>query len=157
MTFHDSPWKSKIVHDCYFRKIATVSQFRLVFNHFNGSGPTLERKHSTHQDGYSGQNFKTLVFELLYHLSITISNTFQSQKQLYIHKCTSVCSSVHLSVCQSQKPLNSLKSSSFIIHPSTFIILHLSFIIHPSTFIILHSSFLHFATFKLFSLFEGFP
>ena len=37
------------------------------------------------------------------------------------------------------KPLNSLKSSSFIIHPSTFIFLH--------------SSFLHSATFKLFSLF----
>ena len=53
--------------------------------------------------------------------------------------------SVRSSVCQSQKPLNSLKSSSFIIHPS-------SFIIHPSTLIILHSSFLHFATFKLFSL-----
>ena len=54
---------------------------------------------------------------------------FQSRKQLYIHKC--------LFVCQSQKPLNSLKSSSFIIlhHSSSFfIILHhsSSFFIHPS-------------------------
>ena len=68
---------------------------------------------------------------------------FQSQKQVYIHKYLSVCLSVtnvHQFICQSKKPLNSLKSSSFIIHPSTFIILH--------------SSFLHFATFKLFSLFK---
>ena len=43
--------------------------------------------------------------------------------------------SVRPSVCSSAKPLNSLKSSSFIIHPSSFIILH-------------------FATFKLFSLFN---
>ena len=68
---------------------------------------------------------------------------------------TNVCSFVRLSA----KPLNSLKSSSFIlhhssffIHPSSFIILHSSFIILHSSFIILHSSFLHFATFKLFSL-----
>ena len=54
--------------------------------------------------------------------------------------------SVRSSVCLSSKPLNSLKSSSFIIHLSSFIILH-------SSFIILHSYFLHFATFKLFSLF----
>ena len=57
---------------------------------------------------------------------------------------TNVCSSV----CLLSKPLNSLKSSSFIIH-------HFSFILH-STFIILHSSFLHFATFKLFSLLQYF-
>ena len=66
---------------------------------------------------------------------------FQSQKWLYnqmsIHPF--VCSSVCPSVCSSSKPLNSLKSSSFVINPSSFIILH--------------SSFLHFATFKLFSLF----
>ena len=69
------------------------------------------------------------------------SRSFQSQKRLYIHKCCP-------SICLSSKPLNILKSSSFIIHPSTFIILH-----HPSSsFIILHSSFLHFVTFKLFSL-----
>ena len=49
---------------------------------------------------------------------------------------TNVCPSVHLSAY----PLNSLKSSSFII-------LH-------SSYIILYSSFLHFATFKLFSLFR---
>ena len=63
---------------------------------------------------------------------------FQLQKRRFIHKC--------LFVCQSAKHLNSWKSSSFIIHPSSIIILH-------SSFIILHSSFLHFATFKLFSLF----
>ena len=49
---------------------------------------------------------------------------FQSRKRLYNHKC--------LFVCLSAKTLNSLKSSSFIIHPSTFIILHSSFIILPS-------------------------
>ena len=51
---------------------------------------------------------------------------------------TNACPSVR----PSPKPLNSLKWSSFIIHPS-------SFFIHPSSFIILH-----FATFKLFSLFN---
>ena len=49
---------------------------------------------------------------------------FQSQKRLYNHKC--------LFVRPLSKPLNSLKSSSFI---------------HPSSF------YLHFATFNLFSLF----
>ena len=62
--------------------------------------------------------------------------------------------SVRPSVCQSAKPLNSLKSSSFIIYPS-------SFFIHPSSsFIILHhpsSFYLHFATFKLFSFFWTLP
>ena len=70
----------------------------------------------------------------------------QSRKQLYIHKCLSVCLFVHQSVCQEAKPLNSLKSISFIILHSSFIILH-------SSIIILHSSFLHFVTFKLFSMF----
>ena len=67
-----------------------------------------------------------------------------------LHSQMSVRSSVHPSIhsfiCLSAKPLNSLKSSSFIIYPS-------SFFIHHSSFIIPHSSFLHFATFKLFSLF----
>ena len=49
---------------------------------------------------------------------------FQSQKRLYIQKCPSVCSEA--------KPLNSLKSSFFIIHPSSFFIHRLSFFIHPS-------------------------
>ena len=48
-----------------------------------------------------------------------------------------VCPFVRSSVRLKAKPFNSLKSSSFIIHPSSF-------------FIIFHSSFLHFATFKLF-------
>ena len=71
---------------------------------------------------------------------------------------TNVCSSVSLSA----KPLNSLKSlsyitnhSSFFIHPTSFFI-HPSFILHSSIIhpsFILHSSFIHFATFKLFSLF----
>ena len=59
-----------------------------------------------------------------------------------------------MSVRPSQKPLNSLKSSSFILHHSSFIILHSSFIIlhHSSSF------YLHFAIFKLFSLFfDGSP
>ena len=42
---------------------------------------------------------------------------------------------------------------SFIFHHTTFIFHHSSIILH-SSFIILHSSFLHFATFKLFSLFN---
>ena len=54
---------------------------------------------------------------------------------------------VRSSVRLKAKPFNNLKSSSFIIHLSSFIILQ-------SSFIILHSSFLHFATFKLFSLFS---
>ena len=54
------------------------------------------------------------------------------------HKCLSVCSSVRLCVSIKAKPLNSLKSSSYIIHLSSFIILH--------------SSFLHFPTFQLVPL-----
>ena len=77
--------------------------------------------------------------------------TFQSWKWLYIHQCPFVC----LSVCSFICPQNSLAAwnhhPSF--HPSSFILHHLSFIIPHSSFIILHSSFLHFATFKLFSLF----
>ena len=44
---------------------------------------------------------------------------FQSQKRLYIHKCPSICSFLCLSVI---KPLNTLKSSSFILHHSSFIL-----------------------------------
>ena len=55
--------------------------------------------------------------------------SFQSRKRLYIHKCPSVRSFVCPSVT---KPLNSLKSSSFILHHSSFIIHHSSFFIHPS-------------------------
>ena len=58
---------------------------------------------------------------------------------IFTRKSDFSLTNVRLSVSQSQKPPNSFKSSSFIIHPLTFIILH--------------SSFLHFATFKLFSLF----
>ena len=65
---------------------------------------------------------------------------------------TNVRSLVCPSVRHKSKPLNSLKSSYCIIHPSSFIILHSSFITLHSSFITLHSSFLHFATFKLFSL-----
>ena len=58
---------------------------------------------------------------------------FQSRKRLYNHKCLFVRSFVHLSA----KPLNSFKSSSSIIHPSSFIFLHSSFIIiHHSSFIL---------------------
>ena len=56
---------------------------------------------------------------------------FQLRKWLYIHKFLFVCH---------RNP-----STAWNHHPS-------SFILHPSTFIILHLSFLHFATFKLFSL-----
>ena len=58
---------------------------------------------------------------------------FQSRKRLYNHKCLFVRSFVRLSA----KPLNSFKSSSSIIHPSSFIFLHSSFIIiHHSSFIL---------------------
>ena len=61
---------------------------------------------------------------------------------------TNVCSFVRLSVCL-QNP-----STASNHHPPSFILHLSSFFIHPSSlFIILHSSFLHFATFKLFSLF----
>ena len=79
-------------------------------------------------------------------MTAATNHNFQSRKRLYNHKCPSVRLSVHLSVRHKSKPLNSLKSSFFIIHSSSFLILH-------SSFNILHSSFLHFATFKLFSLF----
>ena len=55
----------------------------------------------------------------IYHWLTFLLSCFQLHKRLYIHKCLSI----HLSVCLSSNPLNSLKSSSF----------------------------LHFATFKLFS------
>ena len=70
-----------------------------------------------------------------------VSNKWEKVRYLglFSHESDSTFTNVRSFVCQSQKPLSSLKSSSFIIHPSTFIILH--------------SFFLHFATFKLFSLF----
>ena len=71
--------------------------------------------------------------------SITL---FQLQKRLYNRKCLSV----RLFVLK-QNPSTAWN------HPSLFIIYLSSFIILHSCFIILHSSFLHFATFKLFSLF----
>jgi len=71
-----------------------------------------------------------------------IHQSFQSRKRLYNHKCLFVRLSVRPSVCKTPQQLEII-----ILHPS-------SFFIHPSSyFIILHSSFLHFATFKLFSLF----
>ena len=70
-------------------------------------------------------------------------------------KSHSTITNVHPSVSQKAKHSKSLKSSSFIFHSSSFLILHSSFLpsffIHPS--FILHS-FHHFATFKLFSLFN---
>ena len=66
---------------------------------------------------------------------------FQSWKQLYNHKC--------LSVCPSSKP-----PPSFNLHPSSFNFHSSSFNLHLLTFILCFSPFiLHFATFKLFSLF----
>ena len=56
------------------------------------------------------------------------------KKAILIFSLFNVCLSIRLSVRQLQKLLNSLKSSSFIIHPSTFIILHTSFL-HFSTFL----------------------
>ena len=88
---------------------------------------------------YNFNNTQCIVYCTI--LSSTDVSHFSVAKAT-LHSQMSVC----LFVCQSAKPLNSLKSSSFIIHPSSIIILH-------SSFIILHSSFLHFATFKLFSLF----
>ena len=66
-------------------------------------------------------------------------------KNIYCRNCVQKATpqspmSVRPSVRLSSKPLNSLKSSSFIIHLSSFIILHSSFI-HPSSFFI-HPSFI---------------
>ena len=68
-----------------------------------------------------------LVWSPLARCFLSFFYAFQSWKQFYIHKCPLVCLSVHLEA----KPLNSQKSTSFIIQPSSFIILHSSFI-HPS-------------------------
>ena len=82
-------------------------------------------------------------------LSFTVSQVIAAAKvtQMSVHPF------IRPFICHKAKPFNSLKSSSFIILHSYFIILHSYFIILHSSFIILHSSFLHFATFKLFSLF----
>ena len=87
------------------------------------------------------------------HINVWIFNNIIIEEYSMCHhifRCesNSTFTNVCPSVSQSAKPHNSLKSSSFIIQPSSFIILH-------SSLIILHSSFLHFATFKLFSLFWG--
>ena len=76
---------------------------------------------------YNFNNTQCIVYCTI--LSSTDVSHFSVAKAT-LHSQMSVC----LFVCQSAKPLNSLKSSSFII---------------------LHTSFLHFATFKLFSLFKG--
>ena len=75
---------------------------------------------------------------------------FQSRKRLYNHQCLSVLPSVIKTPKQFEIII--LHHSSFILHHSSTFFIHPSFILH-SSFIILHSSFLHFATFKLFSLF----
>ena len=64
--------------------------------------------------------------------------------------CSFVRSFVRPSVCKTPQQLEIiiLHPSSFFIHPSS------SFIILHSSYIILHSFLLHFATFKLFSLFR---
>ena len=67
-----------------------------------------------------------------------------------------VCLFVCLSISKTPQQLEIiiLHHSSFILHPSSFFIHPSSFFIYSSSsFIILHSYFLHFATFKLFSLF----
>ena len=48
---------------------------------------------------------------------------------IFSHESDSTITNVCLSVCHKSKPINSLKSSSFIIHSSSFIILHSSFIL----------------------------
>ena len=55
---------------------------------------------------------------------------FQSQKQLYNHKCPSICSFIYSFVCLSVHP------SSFILHPTSYILHPTSFILHPSSFIL---------------------
>ena len=85
----------------------------------------------------------TLYWFTLVSLRIILTQGSFSVAKATLQSLMSVC----LSVCPLSKPLNSLKSSSFILQPSSFINLH-------SFFIIPHSSFLHFATFKLFSLFS---
>ena len=99
---------------------------------------------------------KFCKIKITYFVSIpTIRKTkaciLQSRKQLYIHKCPSVSQLVSQSVTKTPQPLRINHST---LPPSSFIILYhasSSFINlpHPSTFF----NILHFATFKLFSLF----
>ena len=60
---------------------------------------------------------------------------------VFSHESNSTITNVCSSVRSSAKPLNSLKSSSYIINHSTFIILLSSFVFHPSSFFI-HPSFI---------------
>ena len=101
----------------------------------------------------SGTNFPSIIYILPPH-------KFSSRPVVFSRESDSTIANVCPFVRPKAKPFNSLKSSSSIINLSSFIILHSSFIIlHShfiilhSSFIIIHSSFLHFATFKLFSLF----
>ena len=75
--------------------------------------------------------------------------------QIFSRESNSTFTNVHSFVCQSvcKTPLH---LEIIILHQhSSFIIHNSSFIIFQSVFIILQSSFLHFATFKLFSLFDA--
>ena len=116
---------------------------------------------------YLHRHLHHLHHNLHHHPSSLHSETFKLYSLFSVAKATLQSQmSVTLFVRQ-QNPSTAWKQhpSSLIIHPSFnphsfFIALHSSIIIHPSTFIlqhssfiILHSSFLHFATFKLFSLF----
>ena len=63
---------------------------------------------------------------------ILASNTFQSQKQLYNHKCLFMRLSV--SKTHQQLEIIILHLSSFIFHPSSVILHHLSFLLQLLSF-----------------------
>ena len=66
---------------------------------------------------------------------------YLSGKCLFSRKSNSTIANVCLFVCHKAKPFNSLKSSSFIFHPSSFFI-HPSFILHHSSLFFIHHSFI---------------
>ena len=91
------------------------------------------------------KNYKYIVLGIFHKKNCIFSRESDST-------ITNVCPFVRSFVRSSVRLQN--PSTAWNHHPSSFIFLPSSFFIHPSSlFIIIHSSFLHFATFKLFSLF----
>ena len=81
---------------------------------------------------------RTFMHNILNFTFSVMKATLQSQMSVHLFVRSSVCPSV----IPSAKPLNSLKSSSFILHYSSFILHYPSpFFIHPSS-IFIHPSFI---------------
>ena len=98
---------------------------------------TVQNENTGKGNNHSGQLLFTVseISKSLY-LAIVSHNQFSVVKAT-LQSQMSVRSFVRPYVCPSAKPLNSFKSSSSIIHPSSFIFLHSSFIIlHHSSFIL---------------------